>query len=40
MKFVPKFQFGFSLRGKYLVAPVNDILLGLVASLIDVMLRP
>jgi hypothetical protein len=40
MKFVPKFQLGFSLHGKYLVAPVHGILLGLVASLIYVKLRP
>jgi hypothetical protein len=36
MKYVPKFQLGFSLHGKYLVPPVHDNLLGLVASLLYV----
>jgi hypothetical protein len=40
MKFVLKFKLGFLPSWKYLVAPVNGNLLGLVASLLYVKLRP
>jgi hypothetical protein len=39
MKFVPKFQLDFFLHGKYLVSPVYDILVGLMASFLRFKLR-
>jgi hypothetical protein len=36
MKYVPKFQLGFFLHGKYLVPLVHGNLLGLVVSLLYV----
>jgi hypothetical protein len=36
MKYIPKFQLGFSLHGNHLVAPVHCNLLVLVASLLYV----
>jgi hypothetical protein len=40
MKFVSKFKLGFLLSCKHLVAPVHGNLLGLVASLLYVKMRP
>jgi hypothetical protein len=39
MKSVLKFKLGFFLHDKYLVAPVHDILLGLMASFLRINLR-
>jgi hypothetical protein len=39
MKFVPKFQLGFSLHGKYFVSHVHGILLVLMASFLRIKLR-
>jgi hypothetical protein len=39
MKFVPKFKLGSSLSWHVLVAPVYDILLGLMVSFLRIKLR-
>jgi hypothetical protein len=39
MKYVSKFQLGFSLHAKHLVPPGHDILVGLIASFLIIKLR-